>query len=76
MAKLTTAQRKAGTGAASRFALSGGRFPIGDDNHARAALSGASRALHAGNITPAEAAKVRHDANQVLGKTDSTYHGK
>ncbi len=76
MATLTAKQRHAGTGAASKFALSGERFPIGDDSHARAALSGASRSLAVGNITPAEAAKVRHEANQVLGKTDSTYHGK
>ena len=60
----------------SKFALSGERFPIEDKNHAEAALSGATRAENAGNITPAQAATVRHKAEHVLGEKDSTYHGK
>jgi hypothetical protein len=50
------------------FALSGKRFPVNDANHARAALSGATRALHAGNITEAQASKVRARANRKLGR--------
>ncbi len=44
-------------------------FLINDDNHARAALSDVSRSLKAGNITPAEAAKVRRAARKKLGET-------
>lgn len=58
----------------SKFALSGERFPVEDPTHARMALSGATRAENAGNISPAEAAKVRHKADAVLGVKDSTYH--
>lgn len=65
MAKLTAAKRHAMP--SSEFALSGGRFPLPDASHARAALSGASRALHAGNITTSEAAHVRHEADRKLG---------
>ena len=57
-----------------KFALSGERFPVEDATHARAALSGATRAENAGNISPEEAAKVRHRADSVLGVKDSTYH--
>ena len=59
-----------------KFALPGGRFPVENKSHARAALSGASRALGVGNITPAQAAKVRHKADCVLGNADSTYHNQ
>lgn len=60
----------------SKFALPGGHFPVENKKHARAALSGATRSLNVGNITPAEAATVRHRADVVLGKTDSTYHNQ
>ena len=60
----------------SKFALPGKSFPVNDKKHARLALSGASRSLSVGNITPAEAAKVRHRAQHVLGETDSTYHNR
>lgn len=72
MSGLTAKTRKAMP--SSKFALSGKRFPDEDPKHARLALSGASRSLAVGNITPAEAAKVRHSAKSVLGETDSTYH--
>lgn len=49
------------------FALSGRRFPVNDKNHARAALSGATRAVNAGNISEAQAAKVRAKARKKLG---------
>ena len=74
MAKLSAKTRK--NMPSGEFALSGHRFPVNDPNHARAALSGASRALAKGNITPEEAAKVRHRAHVVLGQTDSTYHNQ
>lgn len=48
--------------------LPGGRFPIPDKVHARAALSRLSAALKRGSITPAEAAKVRARALRMLGK--------
>ena len=66
MAKLTAAHRRALP--RSTFALTGGRFPIPDASHARAALSGASRALHVGNISAAEAATVRRKAKAKLHK--------
>jgi hypothetical protein len=74
MAVLTAAQRKHHTGGASKFALPGGKFPIGDTSHAVAAKRLVGRSLAKGNITPAQAATVRHKASQVLGETDSTYH--
>jgi hypothetical protein len=73
MADLTAAKRKKMP--ASEFALGKGHFPVNDKVHARLALSGASHSLAVGNITPEEAAKVRHRADAVLGETDSTYHG-
>ena len=58
MAKLTTAERKSMP--QGEYALSGKRFPIPDANHARAAISGASRAENVGNISPTQ--KVEIDA--------------
>ena len=52
MAKLTAADRK--HIAPKNFALPGGRYPIEDPGHARAALSRVSA-----NGTPEEKAKVR-----------------
>jgi uncharacterized protein (UPF0303 family) len=74
MAQLTAKARK--NIPSSEFALPGGRFPIENKAHAEAALSGATRAENAGNITPAQAATVRHKAEHVLGEKDSTYHNK
>lgn len=59
---------------ASKFALGKGRFPVEDKKHARLALSGASRSLHVGNISPEQANKIKHRAEQVLGETDSKHH--
>jgi hypothetical protein len=75
MAKLTTKQRHAHTGAASKFALPGERFPIGDRPHAANAKARATQGLAKGTLSPTEAATVRHKANVVLGEADSTYHG-
>jgi len=64
MSKLSAADRRAIP--KSEFALSGGRFPIPDASHAQAALSGASRALHAGNITEAEKETIDRKAEAKL----------
>jgi hypothetical protein len=72
MAVLTAKARKAIP--PSKFALPGGKFPIENKKHAKAAKSLVGRSLAKGNITPAQAATVRHKASAVLGETDSTYH--
>jgi hypothetical protein len=74
MATLTTKARKAIP--ASKFALSDGRFPVENKAHAVAAKRLVGRSLSKGNITPPEAAKVRHRADVVLGENDSNYHNK
>lgn len=52
----------------SEFALPGGRFPIEDATHQRMAISGATRAEHAGNISTEQAAKVKRLARAMLKK--------
>lgn len=69
MARLTAAKRRGMK--RSTFALSGRRFPVNDEAHARAALSGATRALRAGNITASEARKVRGKARAKLRGSSS-----
>lgn len=73
MAVLSTKARK--HLAPSKFALPGGRYPIPNKSHAANAKARATQQLAKGNLTPSEAATVRHKANVVLGETDSTYHG-
>ena len=65
MAKLTSDQRE--DMKSSEFALPGGRFPVNDANHARAALSGASRAYDAGNISSGQKAQIDAKADTKLG---------
>jgi hypothetical protein len=60
----------------SKFALPGGRFPVPDKPHAANAKARATQGLAKGTLSPADAAKVRHKANVVLGETDSTYHNQ
>ena len=55
------------------FALPGGTkaskkpaFPLGDKKHQRLAVGGATRSQRAGNITPAQAAKVKAEARAKL----------
>jgi hypothetical protein len=67
MSVLSAADRHAHRGAASKFALSGERFPIGDAVHARLAIPMASRSEHKGNITAAQAAHVKSAARAELG---------
>ena len=73
MAVLTTKARKhlkPGT-----FGLPGKKaYPMPDKGHAVDAKGRVTQALATGNVTPAEAATVRHKANAVLGECDSTYH--
>lgn len=62
---------------ASDFGLPKTRqYPEENAGHAQAALSRASEELAKGNLTPAQAAEIRHKAHVVLGTTDSTYHNK
>lgn len=51
---------------AKDFAGPGKSFPIPDKNHARAALSGASRAERAGNISAAEKKRIDAKADAKL----------
>lgn len=60
--------------APSQFALPGHRFPINDQNHARLAISGATRALHAGNISASQASEIKAKARRKL--TDTLKNGK
>lgn len=52
----------------SDFAMPGRRFPISDKNHARMAISGATRAQRAGNITPNQAAQIKAKARRKLNQ--------
>lgn len=66
MAKLTSKGRAAIP--ASKFAGPGRSFPVENKSHAKAALSGASRALNVGNITSAQKSTIDARARAVLGK--------
>lgn len=68
MTVLTAAKRA--TKPASYFALPDERFPVGDPEHARLAIGGATRAEHAGNITPGQEAMVKRKARARLGADD------
>lgn len=52
----------------SQFALGQGRFPVNDATHQRLAISGATRAEHAGNISPSTAAHIKALARKLLAK--------
>lgn len=65
MAKLNAAKRKSMP--QSEYGLPGKRFPLNDQNHDRAAISGATRAERAGNISPAQEARVKSEARAKLG---------
>jgi hypothetical protein len=77
MAKLTAKARKEIP--SSKFALPGkdgkpGKYPVENPGHARAALSRESEMLSKGKLSPEQASKIKHKADQVLGKTDCKYH--
>jgi len=65
MAVLTTAKRK--NIPAGQFAGPGRSFPIPDKEHARLAISGASRSEHVGNISASTAASIKAKARRKLG---------
>jgi len=52
----------------SEFGLPGRRFPMNDPVHDRLAISGATRALHAGNISASTAARIKAEARRKLGE--------
>lgn len=66
--KLTAKSRDTLSG--KSFALSGRRFPVNDPSHARAALSGATRALHAGHISQSQAEQIRAKAKKALARSN------
>lgn len=75
MAVLSTKTRKRES--AGTFGLPDQRkYPMPDKGHAGNAKARVTQMLAKGKITPADAAKVRHKANVVLGENDSTYHSQ
>jgi hypothetical protein len=79
MAKLTAKARKAIP--ASKFALPGkngkpGKYPVEDKPHAADALSRESAQVAKGKMSPVMAARIKHKADAVLGKHDTSYHNK
>lgn len=52
---------------AKEFAGHGKSFPISDPNHARLAISGATRSENAGNISSVEAEEIKAKARAKLG---------
>lgn len=52
---------------AKDFAGPGRSFPIENASHARAAISGATRAERAGHISPSEEAHIKAEARAKLG---------
>lgn len=79
MAKLTAKARK--NLKPSKFALPGkngkpGKYPVENASHAADAKARASEMVAKGKLKPAQAAKVMHKADAVLGKHDTNYHNK
>lgn len=66
MATLTTEDRKKMSD--DEFALPGHRFPLNDKNHDRLAISGATRAEHAGNISESQEEHIKSEARAKLGE--------
>lgn len=64
MAKLTAAGRKRLK--PKQFALSGGRYPIEDKNHARNALARASEEYAKGNLTAGQLKEIHAKAKAKL----------
>lgn len=69
MAKLTMAKRNKMP--ANQFAGGGPKgskgFPMPDKEHARLAISGATRSARAGNISPSKEASIKARARKMLG---------
>ena len=51
-----------------------GSYPMPDKAHARDALARESEMLAKGKLSPEQASKIKHKADQVLGKADCKYH--
>jgi hypothetical protein len=68
MAKLTAKDRSKLS--KKSFAGPGRSFPIEDKTHARMAISGATRSMHAGNISASTAANIKAKARKKLGLMD------
>jgi hypothetical protein len=66
VAKLSGKERKALPN--SDFALPGRRYPVEDKAHAANAKARATQQVKAGNLSPAQAAKIRAKANKILGE--------
>lgn len=66
MAKLAAGTRKSMS--KKEFAGPGKSFPINDKEHARLAISGATRSERAGNISPSTEAKIKAEARAKLKK--------
>lgn len=73
MARLTAGRRARMP--KSSFAGPGRSFPINDPLHARLAISGATRAQNAGNISPSTAASIKAKARDKLGGANDVSHG-
>jgi hypothetical protein len=74
MARLDAAARR--HMARKAFAGPGRSFPINDKKHARLAISGATRAEHAGTLSPAEEARIKARARAKLTKRGGRANGK
>jgi hypothetical protein len=72
MATLTAGDRKAMP--SSSFAGPGKSFPISDKNHARLAISGATRSERAGNISSSEEEAIKAKARPKLGDKGGDDH--
>jgi hypothetical protein len=79
MAKLTAKARKSIK--PSKFALPGkngkpGKYPVENSAHAANAKARATEMVAKGKLSPEQAAKIKHKADAVLGKHDTSYHSK
>jgi hypothetical protein len=77
MAKLTAKARK--NIKPSKFGVppkngKPGKYPMEDKSHAANAEARATQQVKKGKLSPAQAAKIRHKAQHVLGDADSRYH--
>jgi hypothetical protein len=64
MSLLSTARRRSLP--KNAFAGPGRSFPVPDKNHARLAISGATRSMRAGNISSSEADTIKTKARRKL----------
>lgn len=79
MAKLTAAARKkipAGKFGIKPSKGKPGKYPMPNKSHAADAKARASEMVAKGKLSPAQAAKINHQADAVLGKHDTNYHNK